>query len=103
MYTEKEIIKIATEFVIEIENRVKIELVLTLENTIKKPYGLVFFYTSKKFNETKDYLYAVAGNAPFLVENKTGKVIEFSTSDDIDFYLVEYEAGRWPNNKRLDF
>ena len=73
------------------------------ELTINKDYGYVIFFTSKKYYETGDDKYAVVGNGPFLVENKTGKVVQFGTAMDVDYYLEEYENGRWPNNRRLDF
>jgi len=101
MLTDKEMLKIAEEYVKDIEKQTKIKLLIGHEVTIKKLYGHVFFYTSKKLIETGNDKYAVAGNAPFLVESKSGKVIVFGTSMPEDYYIKEYEEGRWPDNRRL--
>lgn len=101
MLTENELMIIAESNVKEIEKEAKIALLIVHQQTIKKSYGNIFFYTSKKFFETQDDKYAVAGNAQFLVENKTGDIVEFGTAMGIDYYLAEYEAGRWPSNRKL--
>lgn len=96
MLSEKELLEKAEIYIKEIENESKIPLVLGYDITIKKDYGSIFFYTSKQFLETGDFKYAVAGNAPFLIEKKTGNIIEFGTSEPYEYYMSEYEAGRWP-------
>ena len=96
MLTKNEINRIAQEQVLDIQAKVKIDLIILHEETIYKEYGNVFFYTSKKLLETNDDKYAIAGNAPFLIENKTGKIIVFGTAHIEDYYIKEYEAGRWP-------
>jgi hypothetical protein len=103
MLTENELTTIAENYVKEIEKRTEISLIIGYEITIKKPYGNIYFYTSKKYIETGDDKYAVAGNAPFLVENKTGKIIVFGTAETQDYYIEEYEAGRWPDNRKINF
>jgi len=100
MLKEKEIIEIAKNFIKQIVDQTKIQVIIIPESTIIKPYGTIFRYTSRKYYETRDDRYAVAGNAPFLVENKTGKIIEFGTGQTLEYYVQEYEAGRWPENKR---
>ncbi|GGB80289.1 hypothetical protein GCM10007424_20500 [Flavobacterium suaedae] len=102
MLTEQEILNIANSEIKRIENDSKIETVLINELIIKKPYGNIFFYTSKKYYETRNEKYAVAGNAPFLVEKETGNIVVFGTAHTEDYYIEEYEAGRWPNNRGLD-
>lgn len=99
MLTEKEISEIANKYIQEIEKRTGIELLIVPYRTIEKPYGFIYSYTSKKLFETKDDKYAVAGNAPFLVEKETGNIIVFGTAKVREYYIDEYEAGRWPLNK----
>ncbi|TDP60090.1 YrhB domain-containing protein [Flavobacterium dankookense] len=96
MLTEKEITEVANKFIREIEEEAKMELLILQKHIIKKPYGIIYFYTSKKYYETKDDKYAVAGNAPFLVEKETGNIVEFGTGASEEYYILEYEAGRWP-------
>jgi NADP-dependent 3-hydroxy acid dehydrogenase YdfG len=38
---------------------------------------------------------------PILVENKAGKIVVFGSSRGLDYYIEEYEAGRWPDMPRL--
>ena len=61
--------------------------------TLKKPYGNVFYYDSKRYNETGEFKHHVIGSSPFLVENKTGRVVNFGTARSFEFYLDEYERG----------
>lgn len=95
MLTEKEMLKIAENLLSEKSIRSQRELSLLNEHTIRKPYGNIYFFESKKFLETNDYNYALVGNAPFLVENTNGSIVVFGTSRDLSFYITEYEAGRW--------
>jgi len=98
MLTEMEILEIANKYIELVEKESKMETIILYEETIKKPYGNIYFYTSKKLYETGDDRYAVAGNAPFLVEKETGNIIVFGTARTEDYYIKEYEAGRWPLN-----
>jgi len=50
----------------------QLQLVIVHEKTIEKPYGWIFSYTSKRWRETGEIRFAVAGNAPFLVARDTG-------------------------------
>lgn len=66
-------------------------LVILHEQTLEKPWGWVFFYTSKQFQETGDFRFALAGNAPYIVERETGRVIETGTALPLDEYIANYE------------
>lgn len=96
MLTEQEVIEIATNYVKK--RSTKYDLVILDNEAIKKSYGMIFFYNTRKFNETRNADdNTLLGNAPFLVENNTGKIIVFGTSRSDEYYIDEYEAGRWPN------
>jgi Immunity protein 35 len=41
--------------------------VVVEEKTIETPFGWVFFYNSKRFVETGEYQYQLAGNGPVIV------------------------------------
>jgi hypothetical protein len=64
------------------------------EHTIEKPYGWIFFYTSRLWFETGDIRYAVAGNAPFLVDRETGAIHVFGTARRTEAYIAQYERER---------
>jgi hypothetical protein len=61
------------------------------DKTIEKPYGWIFFYTSKQWRETGELRFAVAGNAPFLVLRSTGQIKVFGTARSVDWYIEQYE------------
>ncbi|MBB4806736.1 hypothetical protein HNP38_002032 [Chryseobacterium defluvii] len=96
MLSEKELINIAIDYIKTFEKEIGRELIIPKELMIKKNYGIYFIYHSKIYYETKDWKYKLIGNAPFLVENKMGKIIEFGTSRSLDHYIQEYEASRYP-------
>ena len=98
MLTEKEILIIARQYVLESEKIFKIPMVLLEKYTIKKNYGYIFFYNSKKKFDNPESETEIIGNAPFLIESKAGRVIEFGTARSSEYYTKEYEAGRWPLN-----
>lgn len=97
MLSENEILEKALKYIKEIEVLSQIETVLLKEFTIKKAYGSIFFYTSKKYYETRDEKFnTLAGGGPFLVEKKTGKIVQFGSRETEEYYIQEYEAGRYP-------
>lgn len=73
------------------------EIIILDEATIEKPWGWVFFYTSRKWFETKDIKYAIAGNAPIIVEKDTGKLITTGTAHSIEYYIQNYEESGSPH------
>lgn len=91
MLTEQEMLNTAINHIKEIQKGTNLDLVIIEESIIIKSYGSIFFYTNKKYYETQEIKYAIAGNAPFLVEKKTGNIITFGTAYDEEFYIREYE------------
>lgn len=73
------------------------EIIVLDEATIEKPWGWVFFHTSRKWYETKDIKYAIAGNAPIIVEKETGKLITTGTAYSIEYYIQNYEESGNPH------
>jgi hypothetical protein len=67
------------------------ELVVFEEATIEKTWGWVFFYGSRMWRETHEIKYAIAGNAPVLVEKDTGKLIPTGTARRTEHYIERYE------------
>jgi hypothetical protein len=67
-------------------------LVLLLEHTIERPFGWVFFYTSRLYRETGELKYALAGNAPVIVDRSSGAVVATGTALPVEHYIAEYEA-----------
>lgn len=101
MLSNIEIISVAKDYIKKLSQKWEIELTIAEERSIQKEYGMVFYFNSKKFVEDKIEKAKLIGCSPFLVENKTGKIIVFGTNRSIDYYIQEYEAGRWPDITRL--
>ncbi len=97
MLSKKEIIKKAENYVKSMEEDGKDKFSLLYDLIIEKDYGIVFFYNTLKYYKTKNEKYNILiGNAPFLIEYKSGNIIDFGTSRAEEYYIKEYEAGRWP-------
>jgi hypothetical protein len=95
--TTKKLQEIAEKNVNEMEKRGEIKLSILYDLSIEKDYGTIFFYNTLKYYQTKDEKENVLiSNAPFLVEKETGKIIDFGTARSEEYYIQEYEAGRWP-------
>ena len=73
------------------------EIIILDEYTIEKPWGWVFFHTSKKWHETNDIKYAIAGNSPIIVEKETGKLLSTGTAYSVKHYISNYERCGDPN------
>ncbi|WP_143883178.1 hypothetical protein [Chryseobacterium binzhouense] len=97
MLTEELILEIANDYLKKLVGEEKIELAILHDLSIKKPYGIVFFYNTKKYYESRDDKdNTLVGNAPFLIEYEKGNIIDFGTNRSEEYYMGEYEAGRWP-------
>ncbi len=73
------------------------EIVIVDAATIERPWGWVFFHTSKRWLETQDIRYALAGNAPLIVERETGRLLTTGTAYSIEHYIDNYERTGDPN------
>jgi hypothetical protein len=72
------------------------ECVILEEYTIVKPYGWIFFYNSRQFVETKNWLYALGGNGPAVVERDSGRVTLLGSA-----HPPEDEIGRFERERGL--
>ncbi len=70
------------------------ELVLLEDETLAEEFGWVFFYNTKKFQETGDFRDMVGGNAPIIIDKDTGELTEAGTAFDIDYYIEEYRRSK---------
>jgi len=70
------------------------ELIIIDDLTIEKDYGWIFFYNSKRYLETEDISYLIAGNSPILVEKENGSLYELGTAFPVDEYIKQYETTR---------
>lgn len=66
-------------------------LIVLDDFTIEKPYGWIFFYDSKLYQETKETRYIIAGNSPIIVDKKTGEQTSYASAYGLERMLQEYE------------
>jgi hypothetical protein len=69
-------------------------LVVLDEHTVTKPYGWVFFYTSRRWHETRDIKYGIAGNGPVVVLAETGELVPLGTHLEPEELVEEFERKR---------
>lgn len=70
------------------------ELVVLDDHTIERSYGWIFFYQTKRFIETGNFIYALGGNGPVVVEHSTGNVSLLGTGRPLEEILAEFERAR---------
>ena len=66
-------------------------LIIIEEGIIEKEYAWIFSYTSKKYWETKDMNYAIAGNGPLFVSKLDGQISTYRTGLTVDGMIEEHE------------
>ncbi len=77
------------------------EVMIVDDATIEKPWGWVFFYTSRKWLETKEFRYAIPGNSPLIVERSSGSIISTGTAHSIESYIAKYERYGSPHAEEI--
>ncbi|MEO6228499.1 MAG: YrhB domain-containing protein [Ferruginibacter sp.] len=66
-------------------------LVIVDDQIIEKNYAWIFPYTSKKFWETNDVKYAIAGNGPLFISKLDGQITKYRTVLSVEGMIDEYE------------
>ena len=74
----------------ELPSDFSLTYVLLDDETITKPFGWVFFYSSKEFLETRDYSYMLVVNAPIIIDKYSGELTETGTAYSIEYYIEKY-------------
>ena len=69
----------------------EVELQIIEEDTVEYEFGWVFFYNSKEYLDTGNTIYALAGNAPLIVDKQDGSVHQTGTAHPIDHYIKQYK------------
>ncbi|MFK7048425.1 hypothetical protein FLACOL_01170 [Flavobacterium columnare] len=93
MLTDVQMLQIAERFLQRLERDNDIELLIYPDEIIKKPYGNIYLFDAKEYLLTANPNKQLVGNAPFLVEKKTGRVVRFGTLGTIENQLKDYENG----------
>ena len=90
MLTKTEALELVSK---ELQQRHSIEnaCVVVDKYTIKKAFGWIFFYNSKKFVETGIYRHRLAGNGPVIVNKHTGSIDFFGSNKPPEDIIKDYE------------
>ena len=72
------------------------ELAILDEHTIETDFGWVFFWNSKKYLETDEFQYALAGNAPLIIDRRDGSIHKTSTAEPIEEIIERYRRTHTP-------
>jgi hypothetical protein len=54
------------------------------QHTREEPFGWIFFWSDRRYIETEDPKYFVAGNGPVVVLRTTGKIMGLPGRDDLN-------------------
>jgi hypothetical protein len=78
-----------TRFAITLRDQV----VLLEQETIEKKYGWSFFYQHKTWIQSGKTRDGLIGNAPFIVERESGRIVKFgSSAGSVDYWCQRYES-----------
>lgn len=72
------------------------ELAILDEHTIETDFGWILFWNSKKYLETNEFQYALAGNAPLIIDRRDGSIHETSTAEPIEKIIERYRKTHTP-------
>ena len=61
-------------------------------STIEREWGWVFFYQSSEYLQTQNPAAMLAGNAPIVVNRKTGELTVTGTAWPVEKYIEDYET-----------
>lgn len=90
MLTKEQAREIALKEILKNWNIEDDEPIILDEETIEEDFGWIFFYDSRIHQETQIFSYALAGNAPVIVNKTDGSTYLTGTARDIDYYIDEY-------------
>lgn len=94
MIVESDAKYIASQYLEKLESEVGEPLEIVDKETIERSFGWIFFYNSKKYLESGELSYMLAGNAPFIIDRNNGELYETGTAKPIEEYISEYEEQR---------
>ena len=58
--------------------------------TKEEDFGWVFFYNSKRFHQTNEFRFRLAGNGPVIVDKRSGEVSMLGTAGGVEHQIAEF-------------
>ena len=90
MITKEEALKLAMSRVHELGAGGE-EFALALDRTIERDRCYVFFYNTKRFLETGENRYRLAGNGPILVSKYDGYLQAYGSNRPVEVFVSDFE------------
>lgn len=75
------------------ENRDRPPHRLEIVEVQEHDFGWLYFYNSKEFVESGDFICSLVGNAPVIVNRQDGKLYVTGTAKPIEHYLNDFRRG----------
>ena len=88
--------QLVEQYLNELAKTASMKLAILDEQTMETDFGWVFFWNSKQYKETGDFHFAVAGNAPIIVDRRDSSIHSTSTSSPIEEIVDAYRRSH-PN------
>jgi Immunity protein 35 len=91
---KSEALKIVQEHISKLQEGRSYQLAVMHDRTREEDFGWVFFYNTRQFIETGDWQWSLGGNAPLIVDRRTGELHVTGTAYPIEHYIAEYRKAR---------
>lgn len=82
---------IVDKYLTQMEKACSLELALNPDVVEEHKIGFVFFYNTKAYWETRDFIHALAGNGPLLVRRDNGEVVALPSNQSVERSLAELD------------
>ena len=92
--TVKDARNLAEQYLAKLPIHPPTELTILDECTVETDFGWVFFWNSKKHQEAGEFQYALAGNAPLIVDCYDGTIHEIPSAYSIEEAVSNYQKSR---------
>lgn len=90
----KEAKNLVIEYLAKLQAGRSYELALMEDRTREEDFGWVFFYNTRRFIESGDVQWALGGNAPLIVDRRSGELHVTGTAHPIERYIEEFRRKR---------
>jgi hypothetical protein len=70
--------------------------------TREEKFTWIFFYNSKRFHQTKELSFRLAGNGPVVVDRESGEVVLLGTAGGIEHQIAQYYRQKREPNQALE-
>ena len=91
MITKKEAFRLAEDQVHEMGASANEEFALAVDRTIERDKCYVFFYNTRRFLETGENRYRLAGNGPILVSKHDGYLRAYGSRRPVEEDIADFE------------